>query len=61
MKKSKPFWKSKTLWVNGLIVVSTYLGVLPVTKSTVLAAATVNFALRTLTNKQVTLKDAGGF
>lgn len=59
MSESKVFWKSKTLWVNVLVVVaafftelSNFLG----TDGTLTLVAIANILLRVITKSGVTLK-----
>lgn len=66
---SKPFWQSKTLWVNvlsGAATLVTYVGVMPEVQSspTVLAviafvSAGVNLLLRLMTKTTLTAKPVG--
>jgi hypothetical protein len=50
----KPFWKSKTFWLNVLAVAAAYAGYLPV-ETAAWAVPLVNVLLRFVTNQGVTL------
>lgn len=51
----KSFWKSKTFWVNALMVVGAVTGYLPVNQTTVAIGGIANIGLRLLTNQPISL------